>query len=95
MVGEASGNSRYLSRYWLLLVILALGALLTWQFWAQGAAPSDPRAVARAVTPRGDLAPDEKSTIALFRQASPSVVNITTLTVGRDFFSLNLLEALK
>jgi S1-C subfamily serine protease len=31
-------------------------------------------------------------TISLFRQASPSVVNITTLAVRRDFFTLNLLQ---
>jgi S1-C subfamily serine protease len=32
------------------------------------------------VTPRGDLAEDEKATIELFRRASPSVVYITTLS---------------
>ena len=34
----------------------------------------------RTVTPRGDLAEDEKSTIELFKNAGPSVVYITTLT---------------
>jgi S1-C subfamily serine protease len=49
--------------------------------------------VPRAVTPRGSLAEDEKSTIELFRQASPSVVNITTtVAVRRDFFNLNAQE---
>jgi S1-C subfamily serine protease len=46
---------------------------------------------ARPITPRGDLAQDEKTTIDLFRKASKSVVYITTITVGRDF-SMNLLE---
>ncbi|HTM08290.1 MAG TPA: trypsin-like peptidase domain-containing protein [Verrucomicrobiae bacterium] len=59
---------------------------------AHGAAALDPSAAPRPVTPRGDLAADEKSTIALFRQASPSVVHITTVTVARDFFTLNLLQ---
>ncbi len=45
---------------------------------------------ARPITPRGDLAEDEKTTIELFRKASKSVVYITTLTVGRDEFSMNL-----
>ncbi|MFC1491407.1 S1C family serine protease [Nitrospinota bacterium] len=49
----------------------------------------DPDAVPRAITPRGDLAGDEKSTIELFRNASPSVVYITTLALKRDIFSLN------
>ena len=37
------------------------------------------RAEPRTVTPRGDLAADEQATIAIFRQASPAVVYITTL----------------
>ncbi|MDL2717617.1 MAG: trypsin-like peptidase domain-containing protein [Acidobacteriota bacterium] len=40
------------------------------------AAPAD----ARPVVARGDLAEDEKSTIELFKRASPSVVYITTLS---------------
>lgn len=47
---------------------------------------------ARAVTPRGDLSSDEKSTIELFREASPSVVHITTLTRQRDRLSMQALE---
>ena len=39
----------------------------------------------RVITPRGDLAEDEKSTIDLFRAASQSVVYISTSTVRRDF----------
>jgi S1-C subfamily serine protease len=35
---------------------------------------------------------EERATIALFRQASPSVVYITTLARQRDFFSLNITE---
>jgi S1-C subfamily serine protease len=44
------------------------------------------------ITPRGDLAADEQSTIALFEAASPSVVYITNLAVRRDFFGLNASE---
>jgi S1-C subfamily serine protease len=46
----------------------------------------------RAVTPRGDLASDEKATIELFREVSPSVVHITTLMRRRDRLSFNVLE---
>lgn len=46
----------------------------------------------RPITPRGDLAEDEKSTIAIFRNASPSVVHITSVTRRRDRLSLNVLE---
>jgi S1-C subfamily serine protease len=47
---------------------------------------------AALVTPRGDLAEGEQSTIALFEAASPSVVYITNLAVRRDFLGLNATE---
>jgi len=52
----------------------------------------DLNALPRAITPRGDLAEEEKTTIALFRQASPSVVHITTLAVRQDAFSLDVFQ---
>ena len=76
----------------LLLVLLVLGALFTWRFWANRAVPLNPDAVSRSITPRGKLAADETSTIRLFRKASPSVVNITALAVRRDIFTLNLMQ---
>lgn len=41
--------------------------------------PAAPEPTPRPVTARGDLAADEKATIELFREASPSVVFITSL----------------
>jgi len=79
-------------RVFTFLILVGIGSALVWRFVADGAGLLDPRAVARPVTPRGDLAPEEKSTISLFRQASPSVVNITTIAVQRDFFTLNLYQ---
>lgn len=78
---------------WLTFLLLILAGLLLFRearFWlgsvySTGAAP-------RAVTARGDLAADEKSTIDLFKTVSPSVVYITTLTVQQDFFSFRALE---
>ncbi|MGH7830596.1 MAG: S1C family serine protease, partial [Candidatus Binatia bacterium] len=67
-------------------------ALLTLWFWAHGASLLDPTAAPRPIAPRGELAADEKATIALFRQASPSVVHITTITVARDVITLDLLQ---
>ncbi len=46
----------------------------------------------RVVTPRGDLAEDEKATIELFKRASPSVVYITTVATGIDLRTMNVLE---
>lgn len=46
----------------------------------------------RVVTPRGDLAADEQSTIALFNQASPSVAYITTLSRRVNPWTRNVFE---
>ncbi|WP_373652121.1 S1C family serine protease [Schlesneria sp. DSM 10557] len=46
----------------------------------------------RPITPRGDLSDDEKSTIEIFREASPSVVHITTLSIRRDSLNFRALE---
>jgi S1-C subfamily serine protease len=75
-------------RFWFALTLI-VG--LVWLLGnRQRGSMRDPDAVPRAVTPRGDLAADERATIDLFRAVSPSVVYITTLT--RDIFSLNLFE---
>jgi S1-C subfamily serine protease len=81
------------SQGWLTPLLLILVLLLlfkeawTWlpDLYYRGAQP-------RAVTARGDLAQDEKSTIALFKSVSPSVVYITTTTVRRELFSSRALE---
>jgi S1-C subfamily serine protease len=70
----------------------ALAVLFFKDSWVGGAALNDSRAAPRAVTARGELFSDEKSTIALFRQASPAVVNITAIGVQRDLFTLNLYQ---
>jgi S1-C subfamily serine protease len=78
-------------RYWVVLTccIFGLGWLLGRH--AQGQL-RNPNAAPRTITPRGALNAEERATIALFRQASPSVVYITTLARQRDFFSLNIAE---
>ena len=75
-----------------VVAFAALGVVLLRDSWVDSASLNDPRATPRAVTPRGELSGDEKSTIALFRQASPAVVNITAIGVQRDFFTLNLYQ---
>ncbi len=55
------------------------------------APPVAPAGPAPAAVSSG-LGDDERSTIARFRAASPSVVFITNLTVRRDFFSMNVTE---
>jgi S1-C subfamily serine protease len=77
---------------WAAVGFFLLAFVFVKQTWVDGASLNDPRAISRAVAPRGDLGPGEKSTIALFRQASPSVVHITAIAVQRDLFTLNLYQ---
>jgi hypothetical protein len=66
---------------WLVVVLLiAVAGILVrntdvWRWMSQAST-----ALPRTVEPRGDLAEDEQSTIALFKIASPSVVHITRLS---------------
>ena len=52
-------------------------------------------ATPRAVTARGDLANDEKNTISVFQEVSPSVAYITTIQHVRDFWSRNTMRVPK
>ena len=83
------------SPFALVIVLLAAAAYFGWRL----AAPllervHDPQATPRLVTARGDLAEDEKSTIELFRKASPSVVHISTWETryATDRFRLRALD---
>ncbi len=88
MVQSRPGKRRFPTIFsWLLIAAVIWLAFETFK-------PSlfDPEATPRVVTARGDLAEDEYSTIELFRNASPSVVYITSIAVRRNLFSLNLYE---
>jgi len=77
----------------LLIVALALAAWLAWERvvpWFRS--PERPDAEPRPIEARGDLAADEQSTIALFEDASPSVVHIRTSLVARTRFSASATE---
>lgn len=76
--------------YVLMLVVGYLAAV--WYGQWKSTRLHDPNAVPRPITPRGDLAEDEKTTIDLFRENSAAVVFITTTTVQYDLFSLNETE---
>jgi S1-C subfamily serine protease len=73
-----------------LMALLVVIAALAYRFWPMHDAATVPDAQLRTVTPGGDLAADEKCTIAIFENASPSVVYITTLRLARDaYFDLH------
>ena len=88
---KINSTSRYI-RVGLLSAACLLAVLFARQTWLGSASLNDPRAAPRTVTVRGELFSDERSTINLFRQASPAVVNITAIGVERDLFTLNLYQ---
>jgi S1-C subfamily serine protease len=73
-------------RLGLLAIALAAGSAGLGAVLAQQRADIGPR----PITPRGALAADELNNIQVFRQSSPSVVNITALGLSRDLFSMNV-----
>jgi len=75
---------------WLILGLLLFGL---WWLTDSGERPRfDRKAQPRVVAARGDLAEDEKNTIDVFQEVSPSVVYITSIEVRRSIFSLNVYE---
>ena len=75
-----------------LALFIALMGLLIWRLWPAQSGQLDPDAVPRAVTPRGELANDEKATIQIFKQTAPSVVHITNVGVAHDYFSFDVMK---
>lgn len=78
-----------------LLVVLALvvgGVLLFRHYQTRKEAERLGAGVPRTVTPRGDLTELEKTNIAIYKKARPSVVHITTLAVQEDIFHMGTQE---
>ena len=75
---------------WLILGSILIGF---WLVSNWGDRPIyDKDAEPRIVVARGNLAEDEKNTISVFEEISPSVVYITSIEVRRSIFSLNVYE---
>ena len=81
-----SGFRKY---HWPVVALSSVAILLALQSWLSSATLNNPNTTARAVTPRSDLRAEERSNIALFKQASPSVLNITSIGFESDLFTLN------
>lgn len=87
---DAPGTSRI--NVWLVVLLLGLTGVMIYRqaFWHTSL--FNLNAESRAITPRGDLAADELSTIELFQQVSPSVVHVTSVAVLRDVFTMDVRE---
>jgi S1-C subfamily serine protease len=79
----------------MVLLLLAVPVLVGWWLWQRSHPHPAGDAVPRTVTPRGDLAADEKATIDLYKKASRSVVHITSLTARRSPVSMNVQQVPK
>jgi protease Do-like 1, chloroplastic len=68
----------------IVLVVLAVGLLIGYFVFRGRPSPThDPNAQLREVTPRGDRDAFEKERIRVFKDISPSVVNVDTLRIQR------------
>jgi S1-C subfamily serine protease len=72
--------------------VVAIPVAVAWWLWPRGGGSQSQEAVPRTVTPRGDLAQEEKTNIEIYHKDSPSVVNVTSLNVRRGAFNLNVQE---
>jgi len=87
---EQHNYSRKKISPWIIVILIILG--LWWMSDRRDLPKYDKKAEPRTVAARGDLAEDEKNTIAVFQETSPAVVYITSIEVRRSLFSLNVYE---
>jgi S1-C subfamily serine protease len=78
----------------MVALLLAAGFVIgvAWNSLGEPKGPAPEVTGPRPVTARAELTAQERSITALFEQASPSVVYVTSLAVRRDFFRLNVME---
>ena len=80
----------------LMLIAFAVGFVASHALHVAGARdepPAPPASVGVADAPLpDDITAQEKRVIEVFRQAAGSVVNITTISLRRDFFSMNVYQ---
>lgn len=76
--------------FWLVLILAGLAGGLLYRQVAEVFRTSSVEP--RAITPRGSLSEQEQTTIAIFKEASPSVVYITNVAVWTDRLGLNVQE---
>jgi S1-C subfamily serine protease len=81
---------RFLQR-WIAVTACIAALMVLWEFLPAIEGWFSPKAAGeRTVTPRGDLAADEKATIELFERSRDSVVFISTAQLVRDPWTRNV-----
>jgi S1-C subfamily serine protease len=92
MAGASESDAAAGARLWLATLLLAIASCIVSAFLMPLALAAPAGVTPRSVTPRGELASDEKSTIALFERTRDAVVFISTSAVVQDFWSRNVLS---
>jgi S1-C subfamily serine protease len=75
-----------------ILMIVSFAGGIAVSSLASQLRPGTAEPTARPVVPRAELNADERSLTALFEEASPAVVFITSVSLRRDFFRFNVME---
>ncbi|HEX3314987.1 MAG TPA: trypsin-like peptidase domain-containing protein [Gemmataceae bacterium] len=78
------------SIFLLYLAVFGLAAFVGYRFLHLDRETVDPSAKPLPITPAGKLADDETTTIKIFEEASPSVVNVQSLISEQNPFNLNV-----
>ncbi len=86
----SNNTKRRSASSFLILFVIVIG--LWFAFGPKDYTQVNRNADPRPVTARGTLAEDEKNTIDVFKNTSPSVVYITSIALRRGLFSLNAVE---
>ncbi len=89
---EAIPSTPVRFRLFAVAVAILLFAAAGWILYNGLLRTARPPAEPRAISPRGDLASDERSTIQLYQQNRPSVIFITTLSQRVDLNTRNVTE---
>jgi S1-C subfamily serine protease len=94
---DAEGEPRFsgvFSRTFLLVLLLGVGGAWLFRSCVLERSLVAPRVEPRVISPRGDLAADEQTTIELFERSAASVVNIDTkrLAVRNGLFTRQYVE---
>jgi S1-C subfamily serine protease len=82
-------NSYFGCTLLMFLLLAAVCGLFAWWVWPWRTTGLDPNAQPRPVEPRGDYAALEKTNIEIYEHASPSLVQITNLSVQTTLFGMD------
>jgi S1-C subfamily serine protease len=79
----------------LLAALMTAGIVFLWRVWPEHRSGVNPQAQPRVVTARGQLSELEKANIAIYQEASPSLVQVYNLTERDGLFGLDTQEVPK